>query len=193
MSAVNIDIDGCLRAFDTQVDKVYLREFPSHKDRLKPKTDYNLASHYPIGNAIFDFIFTEHVREIFEDAPIYNGALEMLHRLQNNGHKIQIVTSQRTSSIVPTLAWLFKHSIPYDSIHFVWEKWRVQAEILLDDHVDNLVTNTVVHPHTLAVCFSRPWNSEWPGVRISEHKQLFDVLHLAGKAQEANAGFIGAA
>lgn len=172
---LNIDIDGVIRNITDKIFEIYHREYPEHN--IKNTNEYSLSKWFPIGHKIYNFIYKQHVREIFEEAPIYSGALDMLIQLQQGmGHKIQLVSYQKHTSIKPTLNWLLKHKIPFDSIHFIPIKWAVLGDILLDDCADNLIDFTRNTFGTTAVCFDQPWNQDWDGFRIKKHSEIINII-----------------
>lgn len=179
-----MDLDEVIRSFTTQLKLVYKREYPDHK--IKPITSYEMSTWFPIGKQIWNFIYKDHVTEIFEEAPICNGALEMLIRLEAEGHEIQLITAQPKTAVAPTLNWIRKNNLPYQSIHFELKKYNVWTDIFLDDNTENLEAMQNEQARVLSVAFHRPWNKDWTGPRIEKHSEIFDIIDVVKKFRKAN-------
>jgi len=172
-----IDIDETIRAFVNQLTKVYRRELSDPK--IEPNlTSYEMSTWFPFGGKIWDFVYKEHTNEIFEDAPLIEGALEMLIRLEAEGHEIQLVTAQPKTAIAPTINWIRKNKIPYSHIHFTTQKYRVFTNIFLDDCTENLISMFKRQPNALPIAIDRPWNQNWKRDRITKHSQIFDIIEM---------------
>lgn len=155
---VAIDVDGVLRNFTDKLIEVYQRENPSHT--VKPITAWDLSMFFHIGNDIWDFAFSKHAKEIFEDAHAYPGASSFTKHLIIMGHKIIIVTTQPRGNEVHTINWLIKNDIQYDSIAFTKDKHIIDADIFLDDSPDNI--RKLREYGKFAVVMRRPWNEHIP-------------------------------
>jgi 5'(3')-deoxyribonucleotidase len=167
-----IDIDGVLRDYVASLNAVYQRVFPDH--HIKPVTDWALEHFFPIGKGIYDFLESEHSREILENAPAYPGAIETLHKYEST-YDIVIVTAQPAADRYPTLAWLGKHNVPTNEIHIEYEKQHINGFALLDDYAYNL--EKFEQTGRLAVCMDRPWNQGWKGPRVDSVEAFFALLN----------------
>ncbi|MCB0260034.1 MAG: hypothetical protein KDI38_03140 [Calditrichaeota bacterium] len=168
---VLIDVDGVLRDFIGSLSAVYRREYPGHV--IKPVDSRKLEDFYPIGRGIYEFMDNTFAREILEDAPVFPGAVEVLHRWEDT-FDIVIATAQPPEGRYPTLSWLGKHRVPANCIHFTYHKHLLEGFALLDDFTDNL--ENFAASGRLAVCFDQPWNRRWKGPRVNTVEEFFQVV-----------------
>lgn len=169
---VAIDIDGVLRNFTGSVGKVYAREFPDHK--VEPITEWGIHKFFPIGEAIYDFVFKAHAEEIFTKAEAYRGAATFMRTLKARKHEVWIVTSQPAGQEGYTIQWLRDNGIVYDSIAFTNSKPVVDCDIFLDDGTHNLTA--IRDAGKFAVALDRPWNSGYTGLRVKTYREFLDLL-----------------
>lgn len=73
----------------------------------------------------------------------YEGAAETLEHLRAAGHSVHLVTARAGFAGAgvedTTRAWLARHGIPFDSLHFTSEKGALGLDVLVDDYPGNLV------------------------------------------------------
>ncbi len=169
---VAIDIDGVLRDFTGVVAKVYAREYPDHK--VEEITEWGIHKFFPIGEKIYDFVFKEHVEEIFTTANAYRGAAAFMRALKARKHDVWLVTAQPTAKEIYTFRWLQSNEIVYDNIAFTNNKPVVDCDIFLDDGTHNLTA--IRDAGKFAVAFDRPWNSGWTGLRVKSFRGFTDLL-----------------
>lgn len=164
---VGLDIDGVLRDFNASLDKVYRREYPSH---VVPEiTQWDLHHFFPIGDEIYRFAFEQCGHEILFDAPAYPGAQWFVEQVLLRNHRIVFVTTQPPNLRHTTLLWLNKHGLGEHQICFLSDKSLARVDILLDDHIKNLLSAL---GDTLPVAFVRPWNQDWKGEQVSCYSEF---------------------
>lgn len=179
---IAVDIDGVLRDFVGQVNKVYEEDFPGDTTPL-PVTAWDMHQFYPLGQrdpkAFWNWVFKRRGFSIFKYASPYTGSREMLDELRKQGHHICLLTTQPPGNESLTCDWLKIEGVTYDSLIFSREKGMFEYDILLDDGVHNLEKVT----KGLPVCFDQPWNQEWKGVRVKSYQGFLDVVEQlqAGK------------
>jgi len=176
---LGIDIDGVLRNFNKQLNEVYIKHDSNYiPNQIK---EWDLSKQYPIGSKIYDFL-DKNAWEIYEKAPVYDGAKEMLRQLKRRDHRIHLITSAYYSAAVSTatILWLGRNQIPYDLLAFTDVKWHVCAHIYLDDsplHLNDLAR----HVGTTVICFTRPWNEgnkNWNGLRADTYSELLTYVEM---------------
>ncbi|MFQ5772697.1 MAG: hypothetical protein ACE5HX_19335, partial [bacterium] len=128
---LGIDVDGVLRNFVTSLINNYKADFPGHV--IRPITDWGLEKFFPLGEAIYDYMYRIRPEEIFRYASLYKGAKTMMVDLQGDGHKLWVLTNQPRGTEKYTLDWLQEFGIPYDQICFVDQKHLIDCDIYLDD------------------------------------------------------------
>lgn len=170
---IGIDVDGVLRDMVTGLQRQYTRDYPDHV--MLPVTEWGLEKFFPIGDGIWDYLFKERAYEIFEQgSPEISGGFSMMARLRSMGHSLIIVTKQPSGNEKFTLAWLEKHSAPFDGFCVVPHKGLLRLDVMLDDYEKNL--KQVAAVGTVAVCFDQPWNQAWQGKRVHTHKEFTDFI-----------------
>lgn len=140
---VGLDIDGVIRDFASQVEKVYKIHYPDHE--VKEVKSWGLHNYYPIGKEIYNFVFHEHGDEVFREAPVYKGAIEFAKKLSEE-HEIVCVTSQPNFKIINnSMYWLEKNGFTDYITHYVFKgdgdtfsKGHVRIDALIDDYIVNL-------------------------------------------------------
>ena len=161
---LGIDCDGVLRDQVKAFTEKYLKEYPEHRNLVKPVTAWDMAQFYPLGKEIYKLWFGPWVKECMEDAPMFDGAKEFVAELRRRGHKVFVCTSQPMGTERHTIAWLDKHQIERDGIIFANQKGITHFDVLLDDGEHNL--EAVSMNKTLPVCFDQPWNQNWRDARV---------------------------
>lgn len=174
-----IDVDGVLRDYIGSVNRVYQREYPDHT--IKAVDSRQLEDFYPLGKKIYQFLDGELAWEILADAPEYPGAIEALHRWENE-FDIIIGTAQPREWRYPTLAWLGNHRVPGSAVYFSYDKFRIPGIAILDDFEDNL--EKFAATGRLAVCLDQPWNRRWNGPRVKTVEEFFG--YVCNYLQEAD-------
>lgn len=185
---LNCDIDGVLRDFNTQVFRVYKKYYPDHEVSATAQ-EWGFLKYFPIGEKdMIKFVFEDHVDEVFADADPYDKAIPILNVLKYNMHTIQLVTANTEKSLEPTMAWIRKHNVPYDSIHFTRKKTQVKCELAIEDKYETL--EVYRHAGVFTVCVDRPWNQKWRPefgkyhkknfARIRDYEELYKVIASMG-------------
>jgi 5'(3')-deoxyribonucleotidase len=172
---VGLDVDGVLRDFTGALRTRYALDHPTHKVGRIDRWDFSGA--FPIGNDIWDYIYKDRTRELFEDAPPLPGAKTITRWLKRQGHEIWIVTSQPRGIEHHTLTWLKKNGIIYDHIAFTDAKARIECHVLLDDAIRNL-NGFRDSRYGISVCMDRPWDREWAGERVYNFTEFRDLLSV---------------
>lgn len=173
---IGLDIDGVLRDFSGMLDRVYSRSYPDH---IVPEIGgWDLHKSYPIGDDIYRFAFEEHGDEIMSRADAYQGARWFVNEILGRGHRVVLVTTQPENLRIPTLVWLLRNGLADLQICFLSDKSLARVDVLLDDHTKNLAS--VAEAETLPVAFDRPWNTDWPGMRVHSYRDFLYQLDSCG-------------
>jgi len=167
---VLLDVDGIIRDMVTTSIQIY-KEFYNVRDRTK----YNDIKVYDMSVAmpgITDFykFFTEHGSYIFGEAKPYKGAIEFVKQLDEIAN-IHIVTNQVKGTEKHTLRWIEQWKIPYNSLHFAKNKNIVKGDYLIDDYTNNLEGFSGT-----PVCLTRPWNSDYEGVKFDTFSEIIKYI-----------------
>ena len=176
---IGIDVDGVLRDFIGQVRYVYKKTYPRHK--IKDQLGWDLTSVFPIKEKINDFIYKEHVIDIFGYAPMYSGAREFLKKLRNDFKcQLKFVTTQpNVMSKIYTNRWLLWEGCASEpkEIIFSDRKGNEKIDILIDDGVHNLLDAD--RKGKFCICFNQPWNIQdvkWKGLRANNYDEVYNII-----------------
>lgn len=95
---------------------------------------------------------------IFRHLNLLPDALDTLHVLAAEGHRIVIVSTKPDWAVHETLCWLADNAIPTREIHLTFTKHEVDCDVFLDD-APVVLPDLVEHrPNALVCRFVRPWN-----------------------------------
>ena len=170
MVTIKVDVDGILRDFVYSFNKVYLQYYPEHKDLIKPVVQYGMELSYPIGKEVSNFMYKEHLYEIFYDTSPMEGALEFFNKLKQLGN-VHIVTSQPIGAEQMTLGWLQYNNFNYDAITFTKEKYQINGICLIDDSTKHLIEEAKAGT-SIPIALSQPWNQDWDGYKFNNYNQI---------------------
>ena len=171
---IKLDVDGVLRNFVDSFHRTYLKYYPEHKDLIKPVNGWGLDKAYPIGKAVEQFMYDEHINEIFFDADIHEGARKFFYDLKEIGF-VHIVTYQPYGKEIPTLRWLDKFALKYDAISFVLDKTQIKGDVLIDDALHNLQAEAKSGT-SLPITINRDWNTTWDGWKFDTFDEIVDFI-----------------
>jgi 5'(3')-deoxyribonucleotidase len=172
---IGIDIDDVIRDFIGTVYKVYLEIYPEHKNKIKPINGWSMTETFPIGEAIYDFIFDKYAKRIFyEDATVLPSAGEGLDELAEMGYDLIVITSQRPKCVQYTRLFLDYYEFPISETYIlemdndfkIKNKSDIPVDIMIDDNHDTIME--FYNRGIEIVCQARPWNKK----HHSEYKTL---------------------
>jgi len=116
----------------------------------------------------------------FQNLTVIQQANKVLKRLINNGYDVRILSQPmpRSSSIDEKNYWLdtFFPYIPRYKRMFTFDKWLLAApgRILVDDNIYHL--REWSKKGGTAICFQRGYNKDYQGLKIKNHKDIFQLL-----------------
>ena len=97
-----------------------------------------------------------------------------LKRLYEDGHEIRFVTASHYECMKNKCEWMLKYYpfIKYTDIWMIHDKQWIDADVLLDDCIDNLVNGKY-----LGVCYSQPWNQTYnKKLTINNWKEFYNLI-----------------
>lgn len=160
---VTFDTDGVLRDFVTKVIEIIERE---NKIKIKvPISSYHLEKFVGMSEEEFDyFVYGLHAEEIFTTAKPYDGALELLSKLEQEGFKIILSSSQPNINIYKyTLDWYIKNNFYFNDIMFTKNKYNIFTDFLIEDSPSQimkaLISTEYGDNHKSIIGFEQSWNS----------------------------------
>lgn len=155
---LGIDLDGVCAMFEEDSRAVCADWLHLHPLELEPAKVWNFPSEqWGIPMDVFWTIWFEDVARgrAWWKTPVYEGTLEALTNLRDDGHTIHIVTSRKGGEL-PTASWIKEFEIPYDTLTIGEDKTVVNVDLLLDDWERNW--NEATDAGRYCVLFDRPWN-----------------------------------
>jgi FMN phosphatase YigB (HAD superfamily) len=181
-----IDIDEVLRQFINRLIIVYKHYYPDHE--IKEITEWKLAPFFPIGDRITDFYAKNFTLNIYLYADPFEGTKKFIDILKEMNHDIILVSSQPSLEAEKfTIDWLEKNNIYYDVISFMNKKrskhkWLIEGDIYLDDSPENIIE--LRKQGKRAVYFTRKWNENYPGERVSSFQEFIDLVKNMDEIEE---------
>ncbi|CAN5597168.1 hypothetical protein BH24ACT5_BH24ACT5_17600 [soil metagenome] len=174
---LGIDLDGVVCDFNAGWMDLHRSEFGSE---LEPDMVVGWDNLHELGGFADMRAFwrwaqgTEDRPSIFRHLEPYPDALDTMHALRGAGHRVVIVTAKPDWAIPDTLRWLADHEVPTNEIHIVYDKYRIDCDVYLDDS-PIVLPALVEHRREATVCrMVRPWNAavdgtadvaDWPAFR----------------------------
>jgi 5'(3')-deoxyribonucleotidase len=160
---VAVDLDGPLYEF-TKTARYMLRKYKGRDDL--PDTNVLFKNFWPkeIDKGEWDWLYTEGVDlGLFRYGHMTKDARIGLEALRDQGHRLIVATARPLRGFNDTLDWitLYFKDIPLEGIFFEDKKYKVQADILIDDNWDNCsdwVRLSDITDDRRALLFDRPWN-----------------------------------
>ena len=172
---IKIDIDSVIRDIHSEMLHVYNASlFKERQVNYEDLKDFDVSKVYPGLLDAEDFFFRVHAEKVFGEAKVCEKAVEGLSKLKKMGHRIILVSAQYKHNMALTINWLLRNEIPFDEVCFVQDKSLVKGDFILDDNVENLYSCIPTGEHL--VCLSRPWNSKWTGIRVTNIVEFADFV-----------------
>ena len=148
-----VDIDGVL---NNLVEKT-LELYNTHNGKNIKISDiktYNFYDCLPQEDA-------KGIIELFKNKELWDsltplpGSQNAFKQLVNNGHQIYLATATDITNFEWKCNWVtnFYPFIPTDNIMRIMNKSLLNVDVLIDDCLDNLITNFAYR-----VCIDHPWN-----------------------------------
>lgn len=162
-----VDLDNVLYPFaKVMSDVIWENTDTSHSPitlRKLYKT-WNIWDDWDVPKGQFDWWWEKAIRDgdmYAKGKPIFNG-VKAMWKLSDMGWHIHIVTSRlnkfrlHDQSVRATADWLAEYGIPYRSLTFTAEKYRILADVIVDDNPHNLNN----HPAPEKFLFPAPHNGD---------------------------------
>jgi len=169
MADLLLDMDGCVADFHGHLFALYAARYGVVylPDTFK-EHDLVKTVGWPVYRMMVE-IFNE--PEFFREIPPYPGAVEIVNRLLDDGHTIEICTSPTsvrmpdgTKRINPhclngKMDWVARHMPRLSKCVTVTKtKRRVRGDALADDSGHNILPWCEAHPSGTGLVVERPWN-----------------------------------
>ena len=192
---IALDLDGVFRNFTGALIRQFKLDYP-HLSFQIPQFEsqlltWELEDYWPpewTDERLKEYFSKTRVNEIYANALPYPGAIHGYKKIRkyctNNDYKLIIITSASKQLVqLANWQWLNKYSFS-KSIDFVYmrkDKYNVPADVLLDDALFNLrewqLVPAVSFPGPrVSVCYNKPWNQAWPGLRAYTYNQFISIL-----------------
>lgn len=109
-----------------------------------------------------DFLEHFHAAEkagFYRDLPVYDGAIDVLHSLAEQGFRIKAVTARSSDYNSDTSHWLNSQGIPYEEIlNPGFEKYTVQEVDIFIDDAPHVITGLVERERKVII-FNQEYNN----------------------------------
>ncbi len=157
---IGVDIDGVVRDLYHPLVSRFRKEIPKGWiNDPEVWEQYDISHENSLGSYILKYWFEEWAYDLYNMAPAYENAIEDLYDLRLDGHKIHLISAQPNKDCeVYTTSWLKTNLVPYDSLHYIQEKWRVSCDIYVDDSPEQLIEYSDHKKY--AIKYKQPWNKD---------------------------------
>lgn len=154
---LGIDLDGVCYDFAEDARVVCAEHLNVSVESLAPAAKWNFFHEWGFDNELFWKLFLEdmHRGRAWRQRPPYDGTVESLTHLRDQGDKIVIVTSRKGAEPA-TAEWVRTFDIPYDALVIGEDKTLARVDLLLDDWERNWREMTA--HGTPCVLMDRLWN-----------------------------------
>lgn len=99
-----------------------------------------------------------------EKLPVMPWAKWALENLRKAGHEIYFVTARHgDNAMIETMEWVRFHFpfLPVDThLIFCYNKWLIEADVLIDDKAENVLKYIEHHPKAHGLAIGYPYNKE---------------------------------
>jgi 5'(3')-deoxyribonucleotidase len=179
---LGIDLDGVVANFTKGWVDFYNRDFDAdlHTEQVDRWDGLTAITHFEDMEAFWRWCSDLDGRSLFWHLEPFPGAIEALHRLDEEGHEIVILTTKPTFAVEDTHEWIAAQGIPTNEIHILEKKWMVDCDVYLDDGPYVLPGLVGHRPDRLVCRFVQPWNRPVPGAVDVEDFDEFRALLGAG-------------
>jgi uncharacterized HAD superfamily protein len=178
---IGVDLDGVVYDFVADL-RIWI-----HTTTGKPLAEMTTPTNWRFFNdwGLSDKEFMSHYASgvnaghIFRASPPYPGAIENMHALVAQGHRLHIITAR----IIPqasqaaarsTELWLADYEVPFTSLTITCDKHLVPTDVFLEDSdpTYDILDAAGSNPWLL----DRPYNAHHPGRRVRSWDEFTQVV-----------------
>lgn len=184
-----IDVDNCLVHSVRRMCDIYTKYYSSHPNYIKPNPDkimkWDAEDELPL-------LTKEDIKNLFEEDEFYTGeiikddAIKVLYELHSSNKFDFCFVSIGTSKNIANKTQFLENYLPFIQQHIMLVKNFVSdlrmdksiltgKGVLLDDHVNNLITTNVDFPVLFKDQGNREWNEGWKGSEVSSWLEFRDL------------------
>lgn len=128
---------------------------------------------------------------LFELLQLIEGAVEVLQKLHDDGHYIEICSMHRKEGVPLKEAYIKEHLpmvdkvtiLPFDSVVKTkkFDKSSVVGDVIIDDRIDALTSSKCKYK----ICYGMySWNKEWEGMKVDNWKDLYAGIDSIRRAEQ---------
>jgi len=114
--------------------------------------------------------------DFFRGLEPMEGMIDTVNAMLREGWNICVISTCKYGGFDGKIDWLRKHvpKLDMNNVYFTYQhKYRVAADIFVDDHIDNLKQYAKHNPNTSVICYTQPHNSAWDGARVFSWDDLY--------------------
>lgn len=178
---IAIDCDGVLRDLHSKMCEVYNRKSKelSHLHKHFEDIDqWDLKASFPQVDPD-EFFFREHVGEVYIDSERTDLlAIEFVQTFKPDILSLQPTPTRKFL----TRVWLYNnHFKDANYFPFKTEEEKVKAYLTYDIVIDDCKHVLKELPVAKAICFDRPWNQDYLGLRVRDFEELTQLIERMSK------------
>jgi 5'(3')-deoxyribonucleotidase len=161
---LGIDLDGVVADFNTGWIRRYNADFGADVafDAVVSWDGIPSLTHFRHMDEFWTWARDHDGHSLFRHLDPYPGAIETLARL-NADHEVVVLTTKPRWAVHDTFAWIADHRLPTQEVHILFDKWRVDCDVYLDDSPNMVAELARRRPGSKVCRFVRPWNKPVEG------------------------------
>jgi uncharacterized protein len=153
---LGFDIDGVISNFSKRFVELIEKKYNvtlTDADMYSYEVDLVLGiTKEDVGQIVFETLSS--------DLPVYPLAKETLNKLNDEGHKIYLLTARHEALIPATSLWLSKNSIPHTEVFYMTRGKKsstaISLDMIVEDNLEEALELTKKVKRVLL--FNQPWN-----------------------------------
>ena len=175
---IAIDVDGVLRDNLGIMVDMYNEQF-GQKLTIDDVKEFKTEKSFPeiepnTGMTSSSWFFNLHAKEIFLDAPAFDGIKEDIERLKEVADVVIVTYQKDYTNKEYTLQWLEKNGIEPNGICFLRDKTLLHCDVLVDDNDWNFIGTHVKH----SVLVTAPYNKDLELGELLKQTHSIDVSRV---------------
>ena len=172
-----IDADGVLEDL-TQKWVIYLNEKYGTSVRYEDVTEWDMTKNFP--SLTREQVYgAELDDELYERLKPYDGAVQYVKKLMDDGHTVYVVTTSPYQILkVKTEKVLLKYFpfLTWKNVIVTSDKKLIKGDILIDDGIHNLLGGDY-----LKILMSAPYNRDFDAgkngmIRVHNWKEIYEII-----------------
>lgn len=172
-----VDADGVLEDL-TQKWVIYLNEKYGTSVRYDDVTEWDMTKSFP--SLTREQVYGAELKEeLYDQLEPYEGAVEYVKKLQDDGHTVYVVTTSPYQIIKTKMEKvIFKYfpNLSWKNVIITSNKKMIKGDVLIDDGIHNLL-GADYKKVLMTAPYNRAFHAEENGIiRVSSWREIYKVI-----------------